>query len=165
MLPLGSKPSSESPFHSAQKAKSSLTTAYLTMPSRLPAPLPGLLSCHSPPCSLDHTGCPSITQGMLSPQRHGRSAGFLCWNASSLLANSFIPSHVPSDTCPSLKCCFLNEAHLTTPSKMATSFQSYGWPSSCTSSFSAHATDHLLACFVISLKVSGLLFMDCLSPL
>lgn len=96
MLPLGSKPSSESPFHSAQKAKSSLTTAYLTMPSRLPAPLPGLLSCHSPPCSLDHTGCPSITQGMLSPQRHGRSSGFLCWNASSPLANSLIPSHVPS---------------------------------------------------------------------
>ena len=121
--------------------------------------LPGLLTCHSSPCLLNHTGCPSITQGMLSPQCHGRSSSFLCWNASSPLANSLIPSHVPS-----LHLNAVSSMRLT-PSKMATSFQSYGWPSSYASSSSACTTDHLLTCFAISLKVLGLLFMDCLSPL
>ena len=162
MLPLGSKPSSESPLHSAQKAKSSLTVAYLTMPSCLPAPPPWpphlpLFSLLAQPhgLSLHHTRH-AVTSVPWQELEFPLLKRFL---SASELINSL--------TCPqsSLKCCFHNEAHLTTPSKMATSFQSYGWPSSCASISSACTTDHLLTCFVISLKVLGLLFMGCLSPL
>lgn len=95
MLPLGSKPSSSPHFTSqcckvlTHNGRWSCRAAALPAPSLASSPATRLLARSTtravPP---SHKACSS-------PQRHGRSAGFLCWNASSLLRE-----FIHSLTCP-----------------------------------------------------------------
>ena len=131
---IGLKPSSESPLHSAKgRALTHSGLLHSTTPSRPPAPLPGLLSSlhapnppHWPPYQPSIIqACSHLTASAGSPVSSAETRP-----PAHYLINSLTFSQ------SSLKCRFLNEAHLTAPLKTATSHQSSGPPSSCASCFS-----------------------------